>query len=248
MARYIWSVVVVSFSVDWLLLLGASKLSGGQGRWPQLLLGALLAALYTGACLYTERMASPWGRLLCLLVVSAVAFGVKRDSLLPAAVYLAMNGAAVLLAKGIGDGHGAVAAALVAALCLLRRSPMGRTVPVKLRYGTQELHIRALLDTGNCLHDPLTGDRVLVLGAEAAKKLVGLELRELEDPIGTVAKGKVQGLRLIPIQTVGGKGLLLALRIPEVRLGNNSKSRVVAFAPCLMDERNGFHGLTGGIA
>ncbi len=248
MARYIWSVVVVSFSVDWLLLLGASKLSGGQGRWPQLLLGALLAALYTGACLYTERMASPWGRLLCLLVVSAVAFGVKRDSLLPAAVYLAMNGAAVLLAKGIGDGHGAVAASLVATLCLLRTDVGSRTVPVKLRYGSKELRIRALRDTGNCLQDPMTGDRVLVLGAEAAHKLLGLELWQLQDPINTVAEGKVRGLRLIPIQTVSGKSMLLALRIPDVQIGSKRRSRVVAFAPCILDERNGFHGLTGGIA
>ncbi len=248
MAERILVVMAISLCVDGLLLLSANKLTGGQGKGTRLFFGALLAALYTGACLYSGRMSGPWERLLCLVLVAAVSFGVEKESLLPAAAYLAANGVAAILAKGIGDGHGAVAAALVAALCMLRGNFDNRTVAVKLRYGTQELSIRALRDTGNCLQDPLTGDSVLVLGAEAAKMLLGLELRQLQDPVATVAEGKVRGLRLIPYQTVGGKGLMLALRIRDVQIGKIRKSKVVAFAPCMLNERNGFQGLTGGIA
>lgn len=247
MAKHIWVVMAASFAMDGLLLIGAAKLTLWQGKGGQLALGAALAALYTGACLWTGRMDGTWERLLCLALVALTAYGVGKEGLRPAAVYLALNGCAVLLAKGIGDGHGAVAAALVAGVCLLRQEGGKKTVPVKLRYGTKEVNIRALWDTGNCLLDPLTGESVLVLGAEAAKMLLGLELRQLQDPIGTVAEGKVRGLRLMPVKTVAGKGMLLALRIPDTNIGGKQKSSLVAFAPCDMNDRNGFHGLTGGM-
>lgn len=248
MARHIWVVMAVSFAVDGLLLLGAAKLTDWQGKGTQLAFGAALASLYTAACLWTGRMDGIWERILCLILVATVSFGVSRESVFPLMAYLALNGGAVLLARGIGDSHGAVAAATVAGLCLLRRDSGRRTVPVKLRYGTRELNIRALRDTGNYLQDPLTGESVLVLGSEAARALLGLELGQLQDPVNTVAEGKVRGLRLIPVQTVAGKGLLLALRIPDAQIDGKRKSSLVAFAPCDMNERNGFHGLTGGMA
>ena len=248
MREQTWVIIAVAFGVDCLLLVAANLLTGEGSSCAQLVLGGAIAALYTGGCVYLGHMSDNWERLLCLLLVAAIAFGVKRESVLPTIVFLALNAAAALLAKGIGDGHGAVAAALISALCLLCGNTRHRTVPVKLRYGAQELSIRALQDTGNCLQDPLTGDSVLVLGADAAQKLLGLEPHQLRDPVGTVAEGKVRGLRLIPYHTIAGKGLILALRIADVQIGRKHGSKVVAFAPCTLNEHNGFHGLTGGIA
>ena len=248
MAKHICVVVLVAFAVDGLLLLGAAKVTGWQGKGLQLALGAALAAVYTAACLWTGRMSGGWERLLSLVLVAAVSFGVGRKSAYPAMVYVLMSIGSALLAKGIGDGHGAVAGAIMATLCFLRREPGGERVPVKIRYGTRELSFFALRDTGNRLCDPLTGESVLVLGAEAAHALLGLELHQLQDPINTVAEGTVRGLRLLPVQTVVGKGLLLVLRIPDAQVGGKRKSSLVAFAPCDINERNGFYGLTGGMA
>ena len=248
MVRHICVVALVAFAVDGLLLLGAAKLTCWQGKGVQLALGAMLAAVYTAACLWTGRMSGGWQRFLCLVLVAVVSFGAGRKSIYPAMVYIAMSVGAGLLAKGLGDGHGAVAGAIMAAVCLLRQEPSGERVWVKLRYGTKELSFLALRDTGNYLRDPLTGESVLVLGADAAQALLGLELQQLQDPINTVAEGVVRGLRLLPVQTVAGKGLLLVLRIPDAQIGGKRKSSLVAFAPCDMNERNGFYGLTGGMA
>lgn len=248
MHKIFWVVTIVAFGVDGLLLASANLLAGGSGKTSRIWLAAALVALYTGMCVYMLPLSKYWRRLIALLLTAVIAFGTRKESMIPILAYLFMNLAATFLAKAIGDGHGAVASVIVAALCFLRGNIFGKTVCASLKYGTEELHIRVLKDTGNCLKDPLTGDHVLVLGAEAARKLVGLEMEQLQDPISTVEKGVVRGLRLIPYQSISGKGLLVALRIPDVQIGRTRRSRLVAFAPCVLDDCNGFHGLTGGYA
>ena len=100
----------------------------------------------------------------------------------------------------------------------------------------------ALRDTGNCLIDPITGGSVLVIGAQAAEKLTGLTAGQLKDPLRTM--GQLPGLRLIPYKTIGNTGFLLALKIPEAKIGNRQGSTIVAFSPLILGTN--YQALTGG--
>ena len=95
--------------------------------------------------------------------------------------------------------------------------------------------------------DPVTGKGVLVADAGSAETLLGLTKAQLADPVGTVASGILPGLRLIPYRAVGvAGGLLLAVRLEGVRIGNRSADTLVAFAPEGLDGT--YRALIGGMA
>ena len=54
----------------------------------------------------------------------------------------------------------------------------------------------------------------MVVDRMTADKLLGLTTEQLEDPIGTISRGKYPGLRLIPYTAVGkSAGMLLAMKM-----------------------------------
>lgn len=120
-----------------------------------------------------------------------------------------------------------------------------KIVPIELRLGAHTAKIKGLIDTGNSLVDPITGKQVLVIGADVVCKLTGLTRQQLIRPVENI--GAIPGLRLIPYKTVGQSGgLLLAIQIPESRIGNWRGSTLVAFAPQVLDESGKYQALIGG--
>ncbi len=88
----------------------------------------------------------------------------------------------------------------------------------------RQMQLIALRDTGNTLRDPLTGEQVLVAGADVGEKLLGLTAQQLRNPVETVAQSTLRGLRLIPYRGVGQPGgMLLAVRpvLPGLYIQNN---------------------------
>ena len=104
-------------------------------------------------------------------------------------------------------------------------------LPLEISDGEKTIRLTALIDSGNTLRDPVSGEEVLVVGPEEAQCLTGLSREQLSAPMDTLSFRVVPGLRLIPYRAVGGSGMLLAKRFPQVRLGNRTGSALVAFAP-----------------
>ena len=122
-------------------------------------------------------------------------------------------------------------------------------IPVNLRWEDKEMNIIALKDTGNTLRDPLTGEQVLVAGADVAKTLLGLTGHQLRHPVETMAIGILPGLRLIPYRAVGQPGaMLLAVRFPSARIGKRQAQPLVAFAPEEIAKGEMYQMLAGGSA
>ena len=117
-------------------------------------------------------------------------------------------------------------------------------IPVELCYGEQIFQLTALRDTGHSLRDPITGKNVLIVGADMAQRLTGLCPRELRDPVGTMQS--IPGLRLIPYQTVGNTGFLLAIFVAQAKIGERQGSAVVALSPNVFGSH--YQALTGGIS
>ena len=118
---------------------------------------------------------------------------------------------------------------------------------MELCYSGKKLRLLALRDTGNMLRDPITGEAVLVVDADAGQTLLGLTLDQLEDPIGAVASASVPGLRLLPYRSIGSpQGMLAAIRLDNTKIGDFRGSTVVAFAPQKLDSEGIYRALTGG--
>ena len=253
MRLYLIPVMGFCFCVDALLLMGAGKLGGGGSVDGRCALAAGLGAVYGGACLLpgAQALGSVWIRLACLVIMGLVAFGVGKEGLRRTALFAMLNMAAGGLAGGIGGGwlRLLLAAVLVWVLCTFTvgGGKGGVLVPVLLSYRGRQARVMALRDTGNRLCDPVTGEPVLVVGAQVAQRLLMFSPRQLQDPVTTLSQTPVPGLRLIPYRTVGRDGgLLLAVRIEDVYIGNRRKSTLVAFAPEGLGEDRGFQALTGG--
>ena len=248
------SVIFLNLLVNLLLLLAAGRMCGHPVRLVRGLAAAALGGLHAAGCLLPGFyfLGNTLWRVISLSLMSFIAFGLSVDGLRKGLVFiflsLALNGAIQWVGKG-GAAGVLGAAGLICLLCSIGfRGRIGGTVyiPVELSYRDKRLRLTALQDTGNTLVDPITGRQVLVIGADAAQKLTGLTRDQLQKPVETI--GALPGLRLIPYRSIGKEhGLLLALRLQDVKIGSWKGSSLVAFAPEGLSGESGYQALTGGV-
>lgn len=252
MTVYLDGVLLLNFLVDFLLLLAAGRLCGFPVKIAKAAAGGALGALYAAFCLLPEFvfLGNFLWRTVSLCAMAIITYGCSISALRRGMVFVflcfALGGAVM------GIGKSGILGILCAAgiLCLLccigfRGKLGGKTfLPVELNYGEKCLQLTALQDTGNTLCDPVTGQQVLVIGADAAQKLTGLTQQQLQTPVESV--GAIPGLRLIPYHSVGSSGFLLALRLQNVKIGAWKGSTLVAFAPEGLSREGTYQALTGG--
>ena len=255
MRIYLDGIFLLNFLVDYLLLFGTNRLAGfppGRGRCAG---AALVGAVYGAACLlpglaFLGRL--PW-RLVFLGWMGLLAFGwnvsaVKRTGIF-VILAMALGGAAV----SAGSGNFVSLILTAAGVWLLCAAAFGEGIggreyiPVKIGWKGKQLTLTAMRDTGNTLRDPVTGEQVLVMSPDAAGILTGLTRQELKQPLETLEKAPIPGLRLIPYRSVGQVGgFMLAMRFPDVIIGKHRRSAIVAFAPEGLGEGSAYQILAGG--
>lgn len=255
MTVYLDMVMILNFSVDFLLILGTNRLSGFPPGWGRAALAAGLGAVYSGACLlpgFHFLMNTLW-RVVSLVLIGGIAFGWMRTGWRRTGIFLLLSLALGGAAMGMGDGSlwKLVLAALAVWLLCRVGFPCGvgsrEFVPVRITHQGRTVSLTALKDTGNTLCDPVTGEQVTVIGAEAASKLTGLGREKFRTPLETITEKQVNGLRLIPYRAVGCGGMLLAMRFSDVEIGSRKGSAIVAFAPDSVGNGEGYQALTGGM-
>lgn len=245
MVIYLDAFVGLNFLVDLCLLLGVNRLSGYPPGVKRAAAAAALGGGYAGACLVPgfSFLANGLWRAVSLGLMGWTAFGLDRSgwrrSMLFLLLSMALGGLAVSLRTG-GAGLPLCAGGL-GLLCRMGLRGRGRElVPLRVTYRGRTVRTMALRDTGNSLSDPITGEGVTVLAPSLGEKL-GIPAEVLRDPAGAM----LPGLRLIPAQTVGGRGLLAAVRCDSVSIGGGAGGTLVAFA--LQNFGNGeYEGLIGG--
>lgn len=256
MEIYLDLVLLLNFLVDFLLLLGTNRLSGFPPGTLRCAGAALLGAAYGAMCLMPgfSFLGSWLWRVVFLLLMGVLAFGCSLSALKRCALFSILSMALGGIAVSMGRGDIPVlllAAGIVWLLCRLSfdgGAGNREYVPVMLRYGGRELSLIALRDTGNTLRDPITGEQVLIISPEAAYRLTGLSPQSLRTPLETLAKRPLPGLRLIPYSAVGqGGSMLLAMRFPDVKIGERRQSTIVAFAPEGLGKNSMYQALAGGM-
>lgn len=234
-------VMLMVFVVDILLLSATGQFLGGYSHPVRILLGALMETAFAGLSMvpgFSFLHHFLW-RLCILGMTVLIAFGFSfRKMILFALLHLSLGS----LSGGEKEMTSMLLGAAGIAFACIAVGREKRFVPIELSYRGQTITLTALRDTGNTLRDPITGKQVLIIGADAAQRLTGLTEAALCDPVRTM--GKLPGLRLIPYQTVGNTGFLLALPMQNVKIGNQRVSTLVALSPCIFDHR--YQALTGG--
>lgn len=255
MQIYVDLVAILNTIVDFLLILGTNRLAGfppGCGRGAA---AAVVGGIYGGACLIPEFsfLGNPLWRAVTFAAMAVIAFGWNRSALQRGGIFVLLSMALGGIAMGMGQGSVTMlllSAGFMWLLCAVSfRGSAGQReyVPVTLQWEDREMTVIALKDTGNTLHDPLTGEQVLVAGADVGMKLLGLSEHQIQHPVETLASGVLPGLRLIPYHAVGQVGSMLpAVRFSQARIGNRAAQPLVAFAPEQIARGEMYQMLAGG--
>lgn len=246
----------LNFLVDFLLILGTNRLAGFSPGIKRGALAAIFGAAYSLLCMMDgfRFLSGLLWRAVSLGFMAVIGFGTDRSAIRRCGIFLlltmALGGIAARadspnLWTILGSGAG------VWLLCHVGfggRDSGGRCVPLVIQHGDKIVRLLALWDTGNTLRDPVTGERALVIDAQAALELTGLTKRELQTPLETMAGQTVAGLRLIPYHCVGqNRGMLLAMRFERVELAGRKASALVAFAPDNIGTDGEYRALAGGM-
>lgn len=237
MTVYFDLVMILNFLVDFLLLLGTNRLSGFPIGARRAALAAVLGAVYSGACMLPQFrfLGNTLWRLVSLGLMASIAFGWNRSALKRGGIFVLLSMALGGIALGFGEGSFPMLVLSAAGVWLLCRIGFGSSVgqeyiPVEIGHNGKTLRLIALKDTGNTLRDPVTGEAVMVISADAAKILCDLSADQLRHPMETMLTQP--GFRLIPYRAVGQPGsMLLARKFENVMIGDRRGSAIVAFAP-----------------
>lgn len=255
MIIYLDAVLLLNFTIDFLLLLGTNRICGYPFQLARCAVGAAIGAVHATVCMLPSLyfLKSFLWRSVFLCIISIASFGVSLSAIRRAIIFWIMNLALQGIALGLHiDGRTELICAVcsIFLLCLFNYGQTSGNVkflPVELKFNGRNIRFIAMRDTGNTLHDPVTGKPVLIVDATVAQQLTGLSSKQLKDPIGVIESGEISGLRLIPYKTVGQSGgMLLGLCLPKVKVGNRIENTMVAFAPEKLSGDGTYQALTGG--
>ena len=255
MVCYLDVVMLLNFLVDFLLLLGTNRLAGYPPGYVRAAVAGAFGGGYAGICMLPQMrfLGNTLWRLVSLAFIAIIAFGCNRSTFRRCVLFVFLSMALGGIVSGLGSKSFPAlifAAGCVALMCwtgFLGKSGKGAYVPVELTYGGKTYKLTALCDTGNMLSDPVTGQQVLVAGADIGFDIFGLTAKQLSDPIGTMEKCNICGLRLVPYRAVGQtSGMLLAVRLDKVMINGKRAGDLVAFAPNSFGKTQAYQALTGG--
>lgn len=238
LAVYLDLVVILNFLVDFLLLMGTNRLAGYGYSPGRCAVAATLGGIYAGACMFHgfHFLGNTFWRICILCLIALYAFGWNKSAIKRTGLFLllsmALGGAVMCFQRrdALALILGAGGIWLLCRIGFAGRAGGQEYVPLHLTYGGNTVNLTALRDSGNTLRDPVSGEEVFIIGADAAEKLTGLTREQLRNPLETLSSHPISGLRLIPFHAVNGGGVLLALRIHEVMVGNRVQSAIVAFS------------------
>jgi stage II sporulation protein GA (sporulation sigma-E factor processing peptidase) len=276
---FIDSYFIVNLIVNYIMLIVTAKICAAPARRLRLAGAAAAGAAYAVACLIPAAafLTNPFVKVALGMLMALAAFGgcarLLRTMLVFFAVSAAFGGvvmAASLLGGGAAGGLFTSASLRVLILSfavgyvilalVFRRAARhkgGVIVPVTVRHGGREVAVRALMDTGNALADPLSGRSVMVAGVgelkplfapDVAAVLAGLDRKGAVRVVEELSEGeRPMRFQLIPYSAVGvSGGMLLAFRPDDIVVDGKSRSgMLLALSPNSVSEGGTYSALIG---
>ncbi len=165
------------------------------------------------------------------------------------AIFNLLNKADLPLEQGSSDGISvwlfAVLAAVSAVITLVggrffRAKSSQKNADIEVTYGGNSVKLRALTDSGNLLREPISGKPCIVADVSSLESVIPRKLaraaREKDiSVIGELSPKDAKNVRVIPIKTAGGEGVLLALRADCVTVDSGRGAETVDAFVALSD-------------
>ena len=274
---YIDLLFLLNLTANYLLLLGAGRLSGAVLKRWRIGLGAASGALYA-VLLFVPGLGwlGAWPcKLLSGILMPLIAYGGERALLRVTLLFFAASAglAGIVLAMELFGGVGLTlqngvlyssfdlrlllllfaACYFIMSLFFRRVGGHSRRELIELRIAMMErtVELTALLDSGHTLTDPATNLPVVVANASCIIPLLPTHVDPAK-PVESIKRCRmagVNGARLVPYRAVGVDcGMLLAVKASAVMVGEKSLGGLlVALSPNPVDDGGGYQALIGGI-
>lgn len=251
---YADSLFISNLLADYLLCLCSARLCALPLRRGRYFLAALLGAAYSVAVFLPGFgfLAGPGWKAAFAALIALAAFGGQPRALRCTGMFLVLSAAlgGALWALELNFGYIRLDMRLFAVCFLLAYGALrlvfsasaavsGHSVArLEIHMFQRSCRLSALMDSGNCLSDPISGAPVAIVSPNALKGLFGeaAGLLEISDPVellrSAAAFPELTGrLRLIPFSALGGGGLLPVFK-PDLLLidGREDKDRLVALS------------------
>lgn len=222
---YIDVLFLVNLFFDFLLLLTVKNIIKCQVSWGRVFLGSIIGAALT--CLV---IASPFNGILKLILfhtvvnVIMIKVGLKIHNIVKTIRAIVLLYVVSILYGGLLEIfspylHTEMIYFGIALLCaffirnmwkifLEEKRTQNTRCTVILQEGKIQKKITALIDTGNTLTDPVSGEPINIIGKELAKQMWG-------------EKDQEKGIRYIPFCTIENKGIMPVFRIEKMHVTGN---------------------------
>ena len=243
---YIDSLFFLSLFTDYLLCLITARICRLCLRRRRYLAAALLGAAYSVSVFLPDLsfMASRWMELVSAALMGLIAFGGAIWAL------SLQTGALPVIDLRLLIGCFAVCYTVLSIIARSRsRAADRRTAAIELSLNGRHCCFTALIDSGNCLSDPVTGAEIVVISPGALRPLLpeSAALLEIADPVELVTAAgdspELAGrMRLIPFSALGGTGLLPVFRPDSVRVDGEERTGLLA-AISAAAAGDGFEGI-----
>lgn len=273
MVVYIDLLMGLNSLLDYLLLTVCGRVTASPCRRRRMVLAGVLGGIYAAMTLLKgfSFLRSLFWQAVFALMLCLVAFGPGRGLMRQTVVFLllgaAFSGIVLVLTELFSAPKAFVGGRIYYPVSLgvlvltaggaygLMRWGLGRLThqggdiaSVRLTIGTGSVEFTALRDTGNTLHDPVSGLPVLVVDASVLKRLLP---GRGEDALSwlMLLQGKAPELqpRLIPYKTVSSSdGLMPAFRPKEVQIDGKRENLLIGISTVNVSDGGGYSGLLGG--
>ncbi len=261
---YIDVLFCVNFIVDYILLLSVQKFLSLPSRIRRLLTGAFIGGVssfvillpplpfwlsgllsISEALLMTAAAFAPMS-LRAYIRASSVLFAVSfvYSGFMTAVLMLFSPDAVTIRNNSVYIGISPLVLVATTLVCYVimrlfafltgRASYRSKQCRAVISYGGKKNEVIGIIDTGNTLHEPFSGECVIVGRDKSFENMVNIEkLMKCRDE-----KEYIKGIRLVPFSSVGGNGLMPAFRPSEITLKIENKEIKVSAYLALCSERN----------
>ena len=249
---YADSMFFLNLVIDYLLLSCTAAVCGLSKKRLRYLSGALIGAAYSVAVYIPgwDFLSSPVIKLASALLMALAAYGGERSVLRCSLTFLAVSAAFggfvyCITLTGLRPAFDMRTLILSFSLCyaLLMTVFKFRAAhcekgfaDVEIALGEKTVKFRAMLDTGNELCDPISGERVMVACPHAVKGLFPEDAElPFDDAVAFLEAASALPLlegrvRLIPYSAVGSSGILPAFRADKVLVNGEGREVMTAIS------------------
>ncbi|MBQ7383811.1 MAG: sigma-E processing peptidase SpoIIGA [Clostridia bacterium] len=214
------------------------------GKLLSLLIDLLVCAVMCAVAFYKRGKV----RSLPLYILVYFAISMALGGFMTA-IFNLLNRAELPLEQGSSDGISVWMFALLAAVSALitlfggrffRKKAGQRNADIEITYRGKRVKLRGMSDSGNLLREPISGKPCIIADIGALEPIIPRRLtnaarKKDAHALGDIPREDAKNIRIVPIKTAGGEGILFALRADTVTLDSGKGAECVDALVALSD-------------